>query len=180
MPAMSDRRFAWIFALATLTLASCSRPAPQVPVPAIAVDRSADVPAPRQTMLGSGTSTTSTESPIARLLRQLDRNGDGRASREEHADVASQMFHAMDTDHDGEVTATEMDAIRRDLYGADRTAAAREIAQVDSNHDGLLSAEEHAASTAVIFDQIDRDHDGFLTLDELKAADAAVPAPTSQ
>ncbi len=174
---MFDRRFASTFALATLTLVGCSRPTPQTPLPADHID---DANASRQVVAAPPTgSTAPVESPIARLLRQLDRNGDGRVSREEHADVARQMFHAMDADHNGEVTAIEMDAIRRDLYGADRTAAAREIAQVDSNHDGLLAAEEHAASTAVIFDQIDRDHDGFLTLDELKAADTPA-APASQ
>ncbi len=176
MPQMLDGKVALTFALAVL--AGCSKSTPQ---PSGATDDIADAKASRKVLAAPRTrSTVPVESPIARLMRQLDLNHDGRVSREEHADVARQMFHAMDADHNGEVTAAEMDTIRRDLYGADRTAAAREIAQVDGNHDGMLSAEEHAASTAVIFDQFDRDHDGFLTLDELKAADAADPAPASQ
>jgi Ca2+-binding EF-hand superfamily protein len=178
MPQVLDRRVAMRFAIVVLVLAGCSKPSSQTTT---AADGIAGADAPRKVVaIPHAGSTMPVESAIARLLRQLDLNRDGRVSREEHANVSLQMFHAMDADHNGEVTAAEMDTIRRDLYGADRTAAAREIAQVDSNHDGMLSQEEHAASTAVIFDQIDRDHDGFVTLDELKAADAADPEPTSQ
>ena len=176
MPQMSNRKVALTFAI--VVLAGCSKSTPQTTG---AADDIVDAKASRKVVAAPRTvSTVSVESPIARLMRQLDLDRDGRVSREEHANVSLQMFHAMDADHNGEVTAAEMDIIRRDLYGADRTAAAREIAQVDINHDGMLSQEEHAASTAVIFDQIDRDHDGFLTLDELKAADAAGPAPASK
>ncbi len=177
MPQMLDRRVASALAIG-LALAGCAKPASQATK---AADDIAKPDASRQVVSAPGTGTTvPVESAIARLMRQLDLNRDGRVSREEHADVARQMFHAMDMDHNGEVTAAEMDTIRRDLFGADRTAAAREIATVDSNHDGMLSAEEHVASTTVTFDQFDRDHDGFLTLDELKAAEAAEPAPASR
>lgn len=178
MPQVLDRRVAMRFVIVVLVLAGCSKPNSQTTT---AADGTAGADASRKVVVVPRTgSTMPVESPIARLLRQLDLNRDGRVSREEHANVSRQMFHAMDADHNGEVTADEMDTIRQDLYGADRTAAAREIAQVDSNHDSMLSQEEHAASTAVIFDQIDRDHDGFLTLEELKAADAADPAPASK
>lgn len=176
MPQLLVRRVAVTFAL--VALAGCSKQTPQT---SGAADGSAAADASRKVVAAPRTATTvPIESAVARLMRQLDLNRDGRVAREEHADVSLQMFHAMDADHNGEVTAAEMDTIRRDLYGADRTAAAQEIAPVDSNHDGMLSQEEHEASTAVIFDQIDRDHDGFLTLDELKAAEAADPAPASQ
>lgn len=134
------------------------------------------VPAAQPSMVAPHQTTSAvapTESPIATLMRMLDRNGDGQIARQEHADSASRMFESMDADHDGEVTAAEMDATRRGLYGADRTAAAAEIAQADGNHDGMLTAEEHATATRVMFDRFDADHDNSLTLAELEAAEAS-------
>jgi Ca2+-binding EF-hand superfamily protein len=179
MTVRQDRscRFAMAVSLASLlALSGCSNPAP----PQRAVADAATTPSAAAATVAppraASTGAAAVESALARLLRQLDRNGDGRVSRGEHADVARQMFDAMDADHDGKVTVAEMDAIRRDLYGPDRTAAARELAQVDDNHDGVLSAEEHAAATGVTFDQIDTDHDGFLTRAELQAAETAESA----
>ncbi len=40
----------------------------------------------------------------------MDTNHDGVVSADEHAAGAKQMFAKMDADHDGNVTATEMDA----------------------------------------------------------------------
>ena len=40
----------------------------------------------------------------------MDTNHDGVVSADEHAAGAKQMFAKVDADHDGNVTATEMDA----------------------------------------------------------------------
>ncbi len=162
-------RWLWLVAIAT---AGCARPAAapeggsaSAPTggPAAATARSSPAPATEP--------SATAETPLARLLRQLDRDDDGRVSRDEQAGAARQTFQAMDADHDGQVTATEMDAVRRDLYGTGRTATA--IAQVDTDHDGRISAAEHAAATGAGFEQIDMDRDGFLTLQDLETAEAA-------
>lgn len=158
-----------------LALTACSNP---VPPRRAAADTAAAVATTAVTpQHAAPRDVAPAESAFARLLRQLDRNGDGRVSRAEHADGARQMFDAMDADHDGKVTAAEMDAIRRDLYGPDRTDTAGEMAAVDINHDGVLSAQEHAEATGVTFDLIDADHDSFLTGAELQAAETAESAP---
>lgn len=120
-------------------------------------------------------------SAAARLMFMLDSDGDRRISREEHAGHSRDMFETMDTDHDGKVSNDEMDAVRRQYYGDKRSPTAREIARVDSNGDGVMSAEEHETATRAEFDRMDADHDGFLTTAELDAAQAASqpkPGPT--
>lgn len=151
-------------------LGGCAQPAPPgpaAPVVAAAPAMPRPVPVPRP---NAANAVAPTESPIAGLMRLLDRNGDGRISQQEHAAGASRTFDAMDADGDGTVTAAEMDATRRGLYGADRTAAAGEIATVDGNGDGVLTAAEHTTATRVMFDRIDADRDGALTAQELEAA----------
>jgi len=130
MPQVLDGRIALRFGLVLLVLVGCSKPSSQTTTASAGV---ADANASRKVVAVTNAGRTMpVESPIARLLRQLDLNHDGRVSREEHANVSLQMFDAMDADHNGEVTAAEMDTIRRDLYGADRTAAAREIVETPS------------------------------------------------
>jgi hypothetical protein len=157
-------------ALLGALLAACSRseaPARQAPslarAPAVTSPAPAAAPAP--------TAAVPVDTPLARLLRQLDRDGDGRVSRDEHAGITRTTFDAMDADHDGYVTVAEMDAVRRNLYGDGRSAT--QIASLDRDHDGRMSLDEHAAATRAGFDQADGDHDGFLTLHELEAAEAS-------
>ena len=171
-----NHAFARCFWLLAMAAAGCTRSAPAPaggsasgPMRGPAQATAAAMPAPAG-------AAVPVETPLARLLRQLDRDGDGRASRDEQAGAARQTFQAMDGDHDGQVTAAEMDAVRRDLYGAGRTATA--IAQVDADHDGRISAAEHADATGQGFEQTDLDHDGFLTLRELEAAEAAARKAT--
>lgn len=168
-------RASGILWLVALVVAACARPAP---TPGHASgSRAPDAPAAATPHpIPAARPTAPVETPLARLLRQLDHDGDGRVSRDEQGAAASQTFQAMDADHDDQVTAAEMDAVRRDLYGAGRTATA--IAQVDTDHDGRISAAEHAAATGEGFEQTDMDHDGFLTLQDLEAAEAAARSAT--
>jgi Ca2+-binding EF-hand superfamily protein len=83
----------------------------------------------------------------ADYLSRMDRDGDGRVSLAEYQDWLSYAFDAMDRDHDGVLTASELPGgrgapITRAQHRA-RLAAA--FARQDRNHDGFLDARELAA-----------------------------------
>jgi Ca2+-binding EF-hand superfamily protein len=48
-------------------------------------------------------------------------------------------------------------------------SAADKIKMFDTNGDGVLTADEHAAAAKSMFDKIDTDHDGYITKAEMKA-----------
>jgi Ca2+-binding EF-hand superfamily protein len=109
-------------------------------------------------------------------FQKMDSNNDGKISPDEHAAGAKAMFDKMDTNNDGKVTPAEMDAAHDKMVGkhgdkAGKTGltSAEKIAMFDTNNDGVLSADEHAAGAKVMFDKMDTDHDGHLTKAELKA-----------
>ena len=161
-----------------LSLAGCTeapRAVPPAVAPAVAPVADHNVASPPETASPATPAVAdaaTTESPAVQFIRMLDRDGDGRVSREEHAIRTTGTFDSMDGDHDGKVTVTEMDALRSQLQGEDRTPTADEIAKVDKDRDGMLSSDEHTLATRVEFDRADIDHDGFLTLAELEASEA--------
>ena len=106
----------------------------------------------------------------------MDANHDGEVSRDEHAAAAKKMFSAMDANTDGRVTAAEMDAARPKVAGqkakpGDMTAAEK-IKVIDTDADGVLTADEHAAGSRTMFDRMDTDKDGALTHAEMAAGHA--------
>ena len=106
----------------------------------------------------------------------MDTNNDGKVSAAEHAVASKKMFDTMDMNRDGKVTAAEMDAAHHRVTGkkAGRSemSAADKIKVVDSDGDGILTAEEHAAGSRAMFEKMDTDKDGFLTPGELAAGHA--------
>jgi Ca2+-binding EF-hand superfamily protein len=107
---------------------------------------------------------------------KMDTNKDGKISADEHALGAKQMFDTMDRNKDGKVTAAEMEAAHQSITGRKATksdmTAADKIKVVDTDRDGVLTAEEHAAGSRAMFEKMDTDKDGFLTKAELAAGHA--------
>ena len=99
-------------------------------------------------------------------FKMMDTDGDGKISRAEHAAVAKQMFDQCDANHDGIVTAAEMDAAtarKGETPAKDDKTAAEKIQMIDQNGDGQLTTAEHAAGSEKMFAKMDKDGDGFLS-----------------
>ena len=113
------------------------------------------------------------------MFQMMDSNGDGKISADEHEAGAKMMFDKMDANKDGKVTAAEMDAAHEQIAGKAKKphmSAADKIKVVDSNHDGVLSEQEHVAGAKMMFDKMDTDKDGFLTKAEMEAGHARMMA----
>ena len=106
----------------------------------------------------------------------MDTNIDGKASAGEHARTSRKMFVTMDANADGKVTAAEMTAAHQRITGKKAKKsdmpAADKIKVIDTDGDGILTAEEHAAGSRTMFEKMDTNKDGFLTKVELAAGHA--------
>ncbi len=111
-------------------------------------------------------------------FKKMAANKDGKVSTNEHAARAKQMFGTMDRNKDGKVTAAEMEAAHRRVTGRKATksemSAADKIKVVDTDGDGVLTAEEHAIGSRAMFEKMDTDKNGFLTKEELAAGHAGM------
>lgn len=98
-------------------------------------------------------------------LGPMDQNGDGKISAAEAQWVTAKSIAKIDANHDNFVTAEELKAEEERLRAAERQ---RQLAILDSNHDGKTSTAEFAAMDTERFKQMDRNHDGLLSPDELR------------
>ena len=53
-------------------------------------------------------------------------------------------------------------------------SSAEKIAAIDSDHDGIVTAAEHAAGARAMFERMDADHDGKVTAADMDAAHRAM------
>ena len=120
----------------------------------------------------------------------MDSDGDGLVSLKEHAAGARAMFERMDADHDGHVTAAEMDAGHGmmmkqggGMHGAHPMPgkgmgagmpSGGMMAMMDTDRDGAISAQEHAAHAKAMFDKLDTDRNGKVTAAEFAAGHTAM------
>ncbi|MGV8959925.1 MAG: EF-hand domain-containing protein [Stenotrophomonas sp.] len=93
----------------------------------------------------------------------------------EYDDYAKDRFEKMDINHDGFVTAAEMDqshmAIgKEDTKMMHERSSADVIREMDSNRDGKLSEAEYRAGMKKMFDKLDTDQNGTLSPTEQEMA----------
>lgn len=95
----------------------------------------------------------------------LDRNGDGKVSRDEYDGDA--FFRLVDADHNYRVSVDEVQGV----LGPQRDgefSATEWLRIADQNGDGELSAEEMRRSSEMRFQQLDANQDGNLELSEVR------------
>lgn len=63
-----------------------------------------------------------------------------------------------------------MDAMSSDKMDHKMMHQEHMMAEMDTNHDGMISAAEHAAFGKMMFDKMDANHDGMVSKDEMMAA----------
>lgn len=96
----------------------------------------------------------------------LDRNGDGKVSRDEYDGDA--FFRLVDADHNYRVSVDEVQT----ALGPQRDgefSAAEWLRIADQNGDGELSAEEMRRSSEMRFQRLDANQDGNLELSEVRS-----------
>ena len=118
---------------------------------------------------------TSADAPRQRL----DANGDGVIDKDEAAKAPrlAQKFDQLDANHDGLLQADELPRGARNARGGadgdDDSGGGTHgrLMQLDTDHDGRVSAAEAAAKPELAqrFAQLDSNHDGFLDRSDFQA-----------
>jgi Ca2+-binding EF-hand superfamily protein len=106
------------------------------------------------------------------LTKLLDANADGKVSREEFAKIVS-LFDTLDKDHNGELTAEELNGFNRAVNDAQTQATGgvelnNLFEKYDKNKDGKITAEE--IGNERIFKSLDLNKDGEITRAEADTA----------
>jgi hypothetical protein len=101
-----------------------------------------------------------------RFMLSFDANKDGMVSREEIEAGLKAQFEAADTDHNGSLSLSEVQAENGRRWQVNGTASSPLI---DWNMDGVVSFAEFSATAHSVFAQLDRDRGGSLAGAELEA-----------
>ncbi|HVW26827.1 MAG TPA: hypothetical protein VHC69_15770 [Polyangiaceae bacterium] len=102
----------------------------------------------------------------ATVLKNLDKNGDGKLEADELPPRMQQFMSKADTNGDGALTLEEMTAARDNFVKA-------RFARGDKNGDGALTESEIGARKWAFISVADTDNSGSVTLPEIEAAIAA-------
>jgi hypothetical protein len=157
-------------ALAALVLAAV----PAVPAVAVAQNAAktpaADPTAQNAPRGGDGAGNAGGGHSKREFLEAYDANKDGKVSKQEFAAKRSVDHKDLDLNENGSVN--ELEYVNEYAFRLDKELAARRAGQIrqahvrfgvlDTNKDGLLSAEEFAASGDRMFSRLDTSGDGFV------------------
>jgi Ca2+-binding EF-hand superfamily protein len=94
-------------------------------------------------------------------FQEMDKNKDGKLSREEFDQEAVKVFNENDKNHDGALNKSEFSRIK---------GAQSKFEDLDANKDGKVTMEELRNAARDRFDQLDRQRGNYLTEDDLKCS----------
>lgn len=102
------------------------------------------------------------------MVARLDKNGDGKVSKDEAPARMQQHFEQVDANKDGYVEQSELQAAhaRRGQQGGPGQGR---MAHLDADKDGKVSQAEFSATVQQWFSRLDANADGAVTRDEVKA-----------
>ena len=128
-------------------------------------------------ILNSGYAQTPAARQTAQsILTTMDKNGDGKISKDEAHDDVKPYFDSLDANGDGSIDLKEAKTIADYANKAqgdqakpvEKVTAKSMVASMDRNGDGKISKGEAPAQLAEYFDAIDANSDGAIDVEEAK------------
>lgn len=101
---------------------------------------------------------------VQERFERVDRNDDGKITRDEAGLAASEMFKRLDTDGDGTVTMAEIGDGKRGKHGE------RRFERADADSDGKVTESEFEQVRLHWFERVDSNGDDAITLGEMESA----------
>jgi Ca2+-binding EF-hand superfamily protein len=86
---------------------------------------------------------------------KIDKNQDGKISKQEYMDAVERTFNKYDLNKDGILTKDEIKLI-------EKLEAKKFIKDVDSNKDGKISKQEYLSAAGLKFKQFDKNNNGYI------------------
>jgi hypothetical protein len=118
------------------------------------------------------------------MFSKMDTDKDGKISAAEHAAATKARFDKMDKNHDGKIViADELKEPNKPSRGqatASGEMAMDYVRKMDTDGDGVITADEHAKAAKARFDKMDTNKDGYLSKEEMTAARASMMEKTSK
>jgi Ca2+-binding EF-hand superfamily protein len=104
------------------------------------------------------------------ILPKLDKNKDGKISKQEYLGAVSGTFNKLDKNRDGSVN-------RDELLHMDKKDLEAFIKEADTNGDGIIIKKEFEQAAAKRFQQLDKNGNGFINKDEWAAGRSELYSP---